>query len=54
ILIEAIDATENSELVRTALGEHVFNKLIENKKIEWDKYRQQVTEFEINSYLPIL
>ncbi len=53
-LIEAIEATENSELVRNALGEHVFNKLIANKKIEWDKYRQQVTQFELDSYLPIL
>ncbi|PIY16573.1 MAG: glutamine synthetase [Elusimicrobia bacterium CG_4_10_14_3_um_filter_49_12_50_7] len=53
-LIEAIEATEKSELVRTALGDHVFNKLIENKKIEWDNYRQQVTQFELDSCLSIL
>ncbi len=53
-LIEAIQELENSELLRNALGEHVFEKLIENKKIEWDKYRQQVTGFEIKKYLPIL
>ncbi|MCD6312134.1 MAG: glutamine synthetase [Elusimicrobia bacterium] len=53
-LIEAIEATENSELVRNALGDHVFDKLIENKKIEWDNYRQQVTQFEIDNYLPLL
>jgi len=53
-LIEAIQELENSELLKNALGEHIFEKLIENKKIEWDKYRQQVTGFEIEKYLPIL
>lgn len=53
-LIEAIDITENSKLVKDALGEHIFNKFIENKKIEWDRYRTQVTGYEIEKYLPIL
>ncbi len=53
-LYEAILLTEKSELVRKALGDHVFNAFIENKKIEWDEYRTQVTEFEIKRYLPII
>jgi glutamine synthetase len=53
-LNEAIKLTENSELVRKTLGDHAFNAFIENKKLEWDKYRLQVTEFELNRYLPIL
>jgi glutamine synthetase len=53
-LYEAIKLTEKSELVKKALGEHVFNAFIENKKIEWDKYRTQVTEYELNKYLPLL
>ena len=53
-LWEAIQLAENSELVRKALGEHVFNALIEDKKIEWDKYRTQVTEYELKQYLPVL
>jgi glutamine synthetase len=53
-LWEAIQITEKSELVRKALGEHVFNAFIKNKKIEWDQYRTQVTEYEIKRYLPIL
>jgi glutamine synthetase len=53
-LLDAIRLTENSELVRKALGEHVFKAFIENKKIEWDSYRIQVTEYEIGRYLPIL
>jgi len=53
-LLEAILLTEQSELVRKALGNHVFSAFIENKKIEWDRYRTQVTEYELNKYLPIL
>ncbi len=53
-LLEAILLTEKSELVREALGDHVFEAFIENKKIEWDRYRTQVTEYELNRYLPIL
>jgi len=53
-LIEAIEATENSELVREALGEHIFNAFIRNKKMEWDQYRTHVSQYEIDKYLPIL
>jgi glutamine synthetase len=53
-LHEAILLAEGSELVRKALGDHVFEKFIENKKLEWDSYRAQVTGFELDKYLPIL
>jgi len=53
-LYAGILATEKSELVRRILGDHVFNKFIENKKIEWDRYRTHVSQFEIDSYLPKL
>ncbi len=53
-LWEAIWETERSELVRKCLGEHVFNNLIADKKIEWEKYRAQVTNYELAEYLPIL
>ena len=53
-LLEAIQVAEHSELVRKALGDHVFDAFIQNKKIEWDEYRSQVTEFELDRYLPIL
>ena len=46
--------TEKSELVREVLGDHIFNKFIENKKIEWDNYRTHVSQFEIDKYLPVL
>jgi glutamine synthetase len=53
-LFEAVKYMEGSKLVRETLGEHVFNKFIENKKIEWDRYRIFVTNYEIQNYLPIL
>jgi glutamine synthetase len=51
---DAIALTEKSKLVKKALGDAVFDAFIKNKKIEWDKYRVQVTDYEIKTYLPIL
>ena len=45
---------ERSELVAEALGEHVFEWFIRNKRAEWDDYKTQVTQFELDRYLPIL
>ena len=53
-LEEAIWEMEKSDLVREALGDHIFTKFIENKKIEWEAYRTQVTRYEIERYLPLL
>jgi glutamine synthetase len=51
---EAIACTERSEMVREALGDHVFEKFIANKRIEWDRYRIHVSQYELETYLPIL
>jgi glutamine synthetase len=32
----------------------VFESLIQNKRIEWERYRRHVTDFELEEYLPIL
>jgi glutamine synthetase len=53
-LIEAIEIAENSQLLKETLGEHIYTKFLENKKIEWDNYRTKVTDYEIKRYLPIL
>jgi glutamine synthetase len=53
-LLEAIQLTEKSKLVREALGDHIFSHFIENKKVEWDRYRIQITSYEIEKYLPVL
>ncbi|ADK84514.1 glutamine synthetase, type I [Desulfarculus baarsii DSM 2075] len=51
---EAIAITEKSAFVKEVLGDHVFEKFIENKKAEWDAFRLHVTDFELERYLPIL
>ena len=53
-LIEAIQLTEKSKLMRTTLGDHVFNSFIASKKVEWDDYRKCVHPYEIERFLPIL
>ena len=52
-LWDAVQLTAKSELVRKALGDHVFHSFIENKKIEWNLYQAQVTEYELEKYLPL-
>lgn len=53
-LENAIRLTEKSKLVRDVLGDHIFETLIANKKVEWDNYRINVTKYEIDTYLPFL
>jgi glutamine synthetase len=53
-LKEAIEYAKKSELLKEALGEHIYNQLIAEKEAEWDDYRIRVTEYEIEKYLPIL
>lgn len=53
-LENAIREFEKSELVRKTLGDHVWEKLIENKKLEWDQYRMHVSQHEVDKYLSML
>lgn len=53
-LEEAISLAEDSDLLREALGDNIFNGLIRNKKIELDLYHTEVTDFEIKRYLSML
>ena len=53
-LDEAVAAMESSELVREALGEHVFEWFIRNKRQEWTQYTREVTPYELTRYLPAL
>ncbi len=53
-LYEALLLVQKSELVRGILGDHIFEKFIENKKVEWDRFRTHVSQYEIDRYLPML
>ena len=49
-LYEAIQYTQESDLVRSTLGDHVFERFVTNKLNEWYEYREQVTDWEIRKY----
>jgi glutamine synthetase len=51
---EAIAAFADSELLRGALGTHVCESLVANKRHEWGEYRSQISEFELERYLGVL
>jgi glutamine synthetase len=51
-LSDAIDVMESSEVVAEALGEHIFEWFLRNKRSEWFDYKTQVTQFELDRYLP--
>jgi glutamine synthetase len=51
-LAEALDHMERSELVADALGEHIVDWFLRNKRSEWAEYKAQVTQFELSRYLP--
>ena len=53
-LDRAIAEMERSELVAETLGEHVFDFFLRNKREEWNDYRRQVTQWELDRYLPLL
>ncbi len=53
-LWEAIKIAEKSDWLKNTLGEELFEKFIANKKIEWEKYRAQVTSHELEQYFSLL
>jgi glutamine synthetase len=53
-LSEALLVMERSELVAEALGEHIFEWFVRNKREEWLAYKSTVTPFELDRYLRML
>jgi glutamine synthetase len=51
---EAIDELAQSDLVRKALGDHIFDNYVRLKRAEWDDYRVQLTQWEMERYLKAL
>ncbi len=50
-LNDAIKELDNSPLIQEALGSHIYNRFREGRAKEWDDYRIQVHEWEIDNYL---
>jgi len=53
-LDQALDAMAASDLVAEALGDHLFEWFLRNKRNEWDRYQRHVSRYELEEYLPIL
>jgi len=50
-LHEALEMLEKDDVVRDALGPHIYERFLEAKREEWQEYIGQVSEWELNRYL---
>ena len=50
---EAIEALQADEVIQDALGQHVYERYVEAKTLEWNEYRLYVSRWELNRYLTI-
>lgn len=50
-LLEALHELDKNELVKSALGSHIYERFSTGKLVEWDEYNIQVTPWEVTSYL---
>ena len=48
---EALDELEKDDVIREALGDHVFSHFVDAKRAEWDEYKTQVSDWEVERYL---
>ena len=53
-LSDSLKVMEKSELVQEALGEHIFEWFLRNKRSEWRGYKTHVSAYEIDRYLKAL
>jgi glutamine synthetase len=50
----SLEFMKKSPLLKDVLGEHIFNTFLYVKRNEWESYRKQITEWEIEKYLPVI
>jgi len=50
-LKEAMEALDKDSLIRNALGRHIDSRYREAKRIEWKKYKTQISQWELDQYL---
>jgi glutamine synthetase len=48
---EALDELEKDDVIGAALGDHILSRFLDAKREEWDEYRMQVTQWELDRYL---
>ncbi|MHC4457292.1 MAG: hypothetical protein ACYS0I_09405 [Planctomycetota bacterium] len=52
-LYEALDELKKDKVMQDVLGSHLFERYIDVKTKEWDEFKKQVTNWEIETYLDI-
>ena len=50
-LHEALECLERDQVIRDALGEHIYERFVEAKRQEWLEYSASVSEWEIDRFL---
>src|SRR5437763_16096311 len=50
-LHEALDMLDKDDVIRDALGTHIYERFVEAKREEWQEYIGQVSEWELDMYL---
>ncbi|MGI8403625.1 MAG: glutamine synthetase, partial [Thermomicrobiales bacterium] len=50
---EAVEELQKDEVVQAALGDHVYERLVEGQTSEWNAFRQHVSQWERDRYLEI-
>jgi glutamine synthetase len=50
-LLQAVRNLEKNQVLKEALGEHIFYHFIEAKKMEWSIYISQIHQWELDRYL---
>jgi len=50
-IIEAVNNLSQDEVIKNTLGDHIYEHLVEAKLIEWDVYRTQIHDWELEQYL---
>jgi glutamine synthetase len=52
-LAEALDALKKDKVLQETLGKHLLERYIDVKTKEWDEFKKQVTNWELETYLDI-
>ena len=50
-LNEALDLLSQNDVIKAALGEHIYNEFMTSKKLEWSKFQTYVSPYELDLYL---
>ena len=52
-LHEALEMLEKDDVIRDALGTHIYERFVEAKRGEWQEYIGKVSEWELERYLSV-